>query len=57
MNFSVKSEKARRELSEQVESYKLELEETQDKTASHHAMRTKREEEYNLLQVLHSTIG
>ncbi|PIO71967.1 hypothetical protein TELCIR_06117 [Teladorsagia circumcincta] len=46
----VKSEKARRELSEQVETYKLELEETQDKSASHHAMRTKREEEYSLLQ-------
>uniref|UniRef100_A0A0N4W241 Myosin motor domain-containing protein n=1 Tax=Haemonchus placei TaxID=6290 RepID=A0A0N4W241_HAEPC len=46
----VKSEKARRDLSEQVETYKLELEESQDKSASHHAMRTKREEEYNLLQ-------
>lgn len=49
--FRSKAEKARRDLSEEVESYKLELEETQDKTASHHAMRTKREEEYTQLQV------
>ncbi|KJH42978.1 myosin head [Dictyocaulus viviparus] len=46
----VKAEKARRDLTEEVESYKIELEETQGKTASHHAMRAKREEECSLLQ-------
>ncbi|KAJ1353295.1 Myosin N-terminal SH3-like domain [Parelaphostrongylus tenuis] len=49
-SLRTKAEKARRDLSEEIEGYKLELEETQGKTASHHAMRTKREEECSLLQ-------
>ncbi|KAJ1363422.1 hypothetical protein KIN20_023290 [Parelaphostrongylus tenuis] len=47
-NRSTKAEKARRD---KKLSYKLELEEMQGKTASHHAMKTKREKECSSLQV------
>ncbi|KAJ1353381.1 hypothetical protein KIN20_014595 [Parelaphostrongylus tenuis] len=49
-SLRTKVEKARRVLTEEVQSYKLELEKTQGKTASHHAMTTKRQKECSLLQ-------
>src|SRR6218665_1762093 len=46
-----KAEKNRRDMAEELEAYKAELEESNDKSALHVQMRAKREEDYNSLQV------
>ncbi|EGT54268.1 CBN-NMY-2 protein [Caenorhabditis brenneri] len=45
-----KAEKARRDMAEELESYKQELEESNDKTALHSQLKAKRDEEYAHLQ-------
>lgn len=46
-----KAEKARRDMAEELESYKQELEESNDKSALHSQLKAKRDEEYAHLQV------